>query len=459
MIFDGARCLIFYEKFANFARRNSVMSIKSYIDKIFSLRIEQVKSPVMRRVVRFVRLFIYMLRSLLSHGTMFRSYTLTYYTLISIVPIVALAFAIVSSFGMMDMLIGNLYRLLPTMPEVVDLIVTFAEKALARTQGGLVAVVSIVMLFWSVISMFNSIESAFDNIWEVKHGRSIMRRVSNYITIFVVAPLLWVLSSYIGMVLSDIFSVGDSWLTVLAGKGVSIVIAWAMFTFLFIILPNTKVHFRPAYISALVTAIFFVLFQWLYVWLQSMMTSYNAIYGSFAALPLFLIWVSTSWQILLLGGELCFAVQNEKGFDEEQQTRQISYSQRRAVMLAIMWEVCNAFRKGEGGMAIGVLTERLHIPPRLLNQSLQRLCEAGLLHEIEREINDNEDFYAPARDIATLRIYDVLEIVDEKGYGNEKLHNPTVEQWNSKIEQIRQAARSTKENMLLMDITQEEYGK
>lgn len=451
--------MILYEKFANFAKRNCAMSVKSYIDRIFSLKVEQVKNPFMRRIIRFIKLLIYMLRSLLSHGTMLRSDTLTYFTLISIVPIVALAFAIVNGFGMMDMLIDNLYRMLPTMPEVVDLIIGFAEKALARTQGGLVAVVSIAMLFWSVISMFGSIESAFDNIWEVKHGRSIMRKVSNYITIFVVAPLLWVLSSYVGTLLSDILSLGDSWITLLTSKSVSIVIAWAMFTFLFIILPNTKVYFRPAYISALVTAIFFVLFQWLYVWLQSMMTSYNAIYGSFAALPLFLIWVKTSWQIFLLGGELCFAVQNEKVFDEEHQTRRISYSQRRAVMLAIMWEVCNAFRRGCGGMALGELTERLRIPPRLLNQSLQRLCEAGLLHEIEREINDNEDFYAPARDISSLRIYDILEAIDEKGYGNEKLHNPTIEQWDGRIEQIRRAARATKENSLLMELIREEDGK
>lgn len=435
------------------------MKIKSYIDRLFTLRSENIANPLMRRVVRFIRLMVYMLRSLLSHNTMLRSDALTYYTLISIVPILALAFAIVNGFGMIEGLIENLYALLPTMPELVDLIVDFAEKALARTRGGLVAVVSIAMLFWSVISMFNSIESAFDNIWEVKRGRSIVRRVSNYITIFVVAPLLWVLSSYVGSFMTGILSTGDSVVFMLLSKVASLVLAWAMFTFLFIILPNTKVHFRPACLAGVVTAIFFVGFQWLYVWLQSMMTSYNAIYGSFAALPLFLLWVKISWQILLLGGELSFAVQNEKTFDEEMEAQRVSYTSRRAVMLAVMYEVCGAFRQGKGGMSVGELNRRLELSPRLLNQTLTTLCEAGLLHEIERETADNEDFFSPARDLASLRLYDILQAVDDAGYGNEEVESPAIKEWSRRVELIRSNIRTEEYNPLITEIIDKQYGK
>lgn len=433
------------------------MKIKEKIDKLFTLRLREVKNPWMRRVIRFIRLMSYMLRSLLSHGTMLRSDALTYYTLISIVPIVALAFAIVNGFGMIDSLVGNLYALLPTMPEVVDLIVDFAERALARTQGGIVAVVSIAMLFWSVISMFNSIESAFNNIWEVKQGRNIMRRVSNYITIFVVAPLLWVLSSYLGTFVNEFIPLSQHWSVVLCGKLLSIFIAWVLFSFLFIILPNTKVHFRPACVAGLVTAIFFVAFQWLYVWIQSMMTSYNAIYGSFAALPLFLIWVKVSWQIFLLGGELSFAVQNEKVFDEEHATKHISYTSRRAVMLAIMYEICNAFRNGRGGLTTIELNQRLELPPRLMHRTLLILCEAGLLHEIEGYDDREEKFFAPARDISTLRIYDILEAVDDAGYGKQTITEESAERWSKVIEKIRKAARKAEDNKLLIDLKPDNY--
>lgn len=436
-----------------------IMKIKSYIERLFTIRSETIANPLMRRVVRFIRLMVYMLRSLLSHNTMLRSDALTYYTLISIVPILALAFAIVNGFGMIEGLIENLYSLLPTMPELVDLIVDFAHKALARTRGGLVAVVSIAMLFWSVISMFNSIESAFDNIWEVKRGRSIVRRVSNYITIFVVAPLLWVLSSYVGSFMTSILSAGNSLSFMLLSKVAALALAWAMFTFLFIILPNTKVHFRPACLAGIVTAIFFLGFQWLYVWLQSMMTSYNAIYGSFAALPLFLLWVKISWQILLLGGELSFAVQNEKTFDEELEAQRVSYTSRRAVALAVMYEVCGAFRKGKGGMAVSTLSNRLSLTPRLLNQTLTTLCEAGLLHEIERETDNGEEFFSPARDLASLHLYDILQAVDDAGYGKEEVEAPAIKEWSRRVELIRSNIRSEEYNPLLTEIIDQQYGK
>jgi membrane protein len=433
------------------------MKIKDRIDRVFTLRLKEVKNPWMRRLIRFVRLMGYMLRSLLNHGTMLRSDALTYYTLISIVPIVALAFAIVNGFGMMSKLVGNLYALLPTMPDLVDLIVDFAERALERTQGGIVAVVSIATLFWSVISMFNSIESAFNNIWEVKQGRNIMRRISNYITIFVMAPLLWVLSSYLGSFINEVIPLSQHWVLILCGKLVSIFIAGALFSFLFIILPNTKVHIRPACVAGLVTAIFFVAFQWLYVWIQSMMTSYNAIYGSFAALPLFLVWVKVSWQIFLLGGELSFAVQNMQVFDEEHATRHVSYTSRRAVMLAIMYEICNAFRSGRGGLNTIELNHRLNLPPHLMHRMLLTLCEAGLLHEIEGYDDREEKFFAPARDISTLRIYDILEAVDDAGYGKQTINEESTERWSEAIEKIRCAARLADDNKLLIDLKPDNY--
>lgn len=188
-----------------------------------------------------------------------------------------------------------------------------------------------------------------------------------------------------------------------------------------------------------------------------MMTSYNAIYGSFAALPLFLIWVKVSWQIFLLGGELSFAVQNEKVFDEEHATKHISYTSRRAVMLAIMYEICNAFRSGRGGLTTIELNQRLELPPRLMHRTLLILCEAGLLHEIEGYDDREEKFFAPARDISTLRIYDILEAVDDAGYGKQTITEEPAERWSKVIEKIRKAARKAEDNKLLIDLKPDNY--
>ena len=138
-----------------------------FTDTIFRRDINEWRNPVIRWLVQQYRLLFYTARGLLEHGTIVRSAALTFYTLMSLVPIVAVVFAVVKGFGLADGLIDNLYALFPQNPEIIDYVVGFAEKALARTQGGVVAAVALVMLFWAIIRVFGSIESAFNNIWEV----------------------------------------------------------------------------------------------------------------------------------------------------------------------------------------------------------------------------------------------------------------------------------------------------
>ena len=152
----------------------------------------------MRWAVQQYRLLFYTARGLVEHGTLVRSAALTFYTLMSIVPVAAVIFAVVKGFGLAETLLDNLYGIFPQHPEVIEYLIGFAERALARTQGGVVAVVALVTLFWAVIRAFASIESAFNNIWEVKTARSLTRQYSAYITIVVVVPLLWAATRGIG---------------------------------------------------------------------------------------------------------------------------------------------------------------------------------------------------------------------------------------------------------------------
>ena len=144
-----------------------------FTDTIFLRDLNEWRNPVVRWLVQQYRLLFYTARGLQEHGTIVRSAALTFYTLMSLVPIIAVVFAVVKGFGLADGLVENLYELFPQNPEIIDYIVGFAEKALLRTQGGVVAAVALVMLFWAVIRVFGSIENAFNNIWEVKVERSI----------------------------------------------------------------------------------------------------------------------------------------------------------------------------------------------------------------------------------------------------------------------------------------------
>ncbi len=283
----------------------------------FLRRPREYANPLIRLAVWIYRLIFYTVVELFEHKTMIRSAALTYYTLTSIVPVVALVFAVMKGVGFVDHLLEDLYGLFPQNRDIVDYIVVFAEKTLSRTRGGLVAAVGFVVLFWSVIRIFSSIESAFNNIWEVERTRSVARQWLTYVGIVIIAPVLWGGAEGLGIYLYGLVAPdGSTVLDVLAKVG-AVILIWLLFTILYKYIPYTHVHWRSALTGGIAAGTAFLLFQWGYIYLQSWMTSYNAIYGSFAALPLFLLWLQISWQILLVGGELAYAHQHIEIFDAE----------------------------------------------------------------------------------------------------------------------------------------------
>lgn len=426
--------------------------ITFFTDTVFRKGAGEYRNPVARWAVRQYKLLFYTVQGLSSHGTMVRSAALTFYTLMSLVPVVALVFAVVKGFGLAEGLEQNLYEVLPQSPEVIDYVVGFAQKALARTQGGWVALVGVLTLFWAVIKVFGSIEDAFNNIWEV---RSAARKYGDYIAVVVVAPILWVISSSMGNYAAEILGVaGSPALEVLSRAG-SLVVAWVMFTFIYVVLPSTKVRFTAALTAGVVAGTAFVLFQWGYVYLQRWMTSYNAIYGSFAALPLFLLWMQISWEILLLGGELSFAYQNVARFDEERESLLVSYDCRRKLMVGVMLLVSRAFRDGRGAVSFSEIRDRLDVPTRIMNNILYTLVQARMLSEIRTEGTDYDLEYAPARDISTLRVYDILSAVDSHGFGRDTIDmrsNRELRRCAEVVERLKDVTRASTENVLLTEL-------
>ena len=429
--------------------------ITFFTDTVFRKGAGEYRNPVARWAVRQYKLLFYTVQGLSSHGTMVRSAALTFYTLMSLVPVVALVFAVVKGFGLAEGLEQNLYEVLPQSPEVIDYVVGFAQKALARTQGGWVALVGVLTLFWAVIKVFGSIEDAFNNIWEVRSTRSAARKYGDYIAVVVVAPILWVISSSMGNYAAEILGVaGSPALEVLSRAG-SLVVAWVMFTFIYVVLPSTKVRFTAALTAGVVAGTAVVLFQWGYVYLQRWMTSYNAIYGSFAALPLFLLWMQISWEILLLGGELSFAYQNVARFDEERESLLVSYDCRRKLMVGVMVLVSRAFRDGRGAVSFSEIRDRLDVPTRIMNNILYTLVQARMLNEIRTEGTDYDLEYAPARDISTLRVYDILSAVDSHGFGRDTIDmrsNRELRRCAEVVERLKDVTRASAENVLLIDI-------
>lgn len=412
------------------------------------------RNGLIRWCVRQYKLLFYTARGLKEHDTLVRSAALTFYTLMSIVPIAALVFAVVKGFGLAEGLMQNLYSVFPRNREIVDYIIAFADKAIANAQGGVVAFVGIVMLFWAVVRVFGSVEDAFNNIWEVKVTRGFTRQFTDYIAVVVVTPILWVIGSTVGRYAGQVLgaeAIGPLY-TLLSGAA-SLLVIWAMFTFIYVVVPNTRVRWRCAIPAGILAGTLFLLFQWGYVGLQRYMTSYNAIYGSFAALPLFLIWVQWSWQILLFGGELAFAYQNISRFAEERESLHISYDHRRQVTLAVMLHVARIFRDGHGPVSAVEIHTALRLPTRIVNDVLFTLVTARLLVPVRSEADDREALFAPAVDIHTLTLYDVLSQVEDSGCTRLDFHDsPELQRVGELLADVRAAARRSPANVLLIDI-------
>ncbi|MBQ5861809.1 MAG: YihY/virulence factor BrkB family protein [Alistipes sp.] len=414
--------------------------------------------PGLKWTARPLKLVIYTLEGLLAHGTMDMGAALTFYTLVSIVPVLALAFAVVKGFGLAESLVQNLYSLLPQMPEVVDYMVSFANNTLARTNGGVMATIGLLTLLWAVVNLFESIEANFNKIWEVKSSRNLVRKYSDYITVVIIAPLLWIVATSVGTYTRDMLGIEGVWWLNMASKLFSLMLVWAMFTVIYIVLPNTKVRLRAAIMAGVFAGTGFYLFQTLFIFLMKWMTSYSAIYGSFAALPLFLLWMQYSWKILLMGCELSFALQNEKRYDEERELPVISHDDTQKFIIAIVCHIARSFVRGEGAVPLIAVRERLGIPSRIASKLILILVDAGILNEVKCEQKDYDVAYAPAKDVNSLRVCDILEAVELFTEHPVELNitSQEVQQARGIIDEIKGIAAASESNKKIIELIDNE---
>ena len=394
-----------------------IKKIVQYITKdIWVKKEHEYKSRRTRWAVRQFKVFIFTAQGIGQHSILVRSAALTFYTLMSLVPIAALVFSVMKGFGFEARLNEYLHEQFPQYRVLIDQVLTFANAMIQRTKGGVIASVGVVVLFWSVIKVFNYVESSFNSIWEVRRSRSLTRKFSDYTTVIVIAPILWVISSSIGIQIQQhlLHYTSTPIVNVLLGT-LSTLVIWTMFTFVYLVMPNTKVKLRSALTAGIMAGTIFVLFQLAYVFIQSRLTNYNAIYGSFAAVPLFLIWLQTSWQIVLFGAELSFAYQNIRKFEFEKTAEEMSLEYRKKALLVIMHQIVKHFMAGGSAMSSEEIARNLNLPVRVVRDTVFALEKAGLIVPVVSP-DEKTGLYVPARDIHTIRVYDVIHRVETSGH-------------------------------------------
>ena len=347
---------------------------------------------------------------------------LTYSTLLAIVPILAILFAIARGFGFDNLMESQIVNGFGGPTEPTEVILQFVNSYLSQTKSGIFIGVGLIMLLWTVLNLINNMEITFNRIWQVKKARSMYRKITDYFSMFLLMPILIVvsggLSIFVGTMLK---SMADFVLLAPILKFlirlIPFVLTWLMFTGLYIFMPNTKVKFKHALISGILAGSAYQAFQFLYISSQLWVSKYNAIYGSFAALPMFLLWLQISWTICLFGAELTYAGQNIRNFSFDRDTQNISRRYRDFISILIMSLIAKRFENNETPYTAEEISEEHRIPIRLTNQILYQLQEIHLIHEVVTDQKSEDIAYQPSIDINQLNVALLLDRLDT--YGSE----------------------------------------
>lgn len=379
------------------------------------------KDPRETKKVRAIKVINLSVRSFLDRDLQSRSMSLTYSTVLAIVPALALLFAIGRGFGFQNLLEDELYRYLPAQKEGLEFAMKFVDSYLKEASQGIFVGVGIVFLLWTLFSLLSYIESAFNQIWDTKRERTIYQKFTDYTAICLIVPVLMICSSGVSIFMSATFqdNIHFSFLSPLVNialETVPFLLAWMAFTFSFFLIPYTKVIFKYAAISGAVCAVFFQILQLLFVNGQIYVSKYNAIYGSFAFLPLLLIWLQFSWLILLIGCVLTNSLQNVLGFNFIGEIHKMSRNYETKVTVVLAAAVVGRFRKNKTPLTRKQLSFYYDIPIRVVSHICEKLNKAKLINYIV--LPNDKVGIAPATEVSNLTVGTLLQKLDSTGDSN-----------------------------------------
>ena len=411
--------------------------------------------------IRQLRIILLAIRGFAEDKCQMRASSLTFFSLLSVVPVVAMAFGIAKGFGFEEMLEKKLMTQLQGQEEVAVKIISFAQSFLENTQGGVIAGVGIAILFWTIIKVLGNIENSFNDIWGIKKSRAFGRKFSDYLSIMLVCPILFIMSSSVTVVITSQVTLIVEKLAFLGPVGTLIItsmrvlpyaVIWVMFTFIYIFMPNTKVNFRSGLMAGIIAGTIYQLVQWAYIAFQIGVSKYGAIYGSFAALPLFLVWLQISWLVVLLGAEISFAEQNVDTYEFEADSLKVSYSFKKLLALNITHICVKIFHEGGVSPTAAELSHDLEIPIRLVHQVIFELTEAGVLSEVK--INGSPEIaYHPSKDIEDLTIQNVIDRLDRRGIDTIPIaETKTLQTFKDAMAQFHDTVAASPTNVLLKNI-------
>lgn len=427
---------------------------KHYVsEQIWTIRLEKL-DPRKRFFIKQLRIIALAIKGFDEDNCLTKATALTFYTIFSIVPIFALVFAIAKGFGYDQTLEQQIRDSYAQNQEVLNNVFVFAHKLLGSTKGSILALFGVVLLLWSVMKLLVNIENTFNDIWHIKRGRSWIRKTTDYLTIMLIGPIFLLISA--GLTVSLQAKVGDLHLIGAITKFFLKIFAYGLvagiFTFLYMALPNTKVNFKAAFVGGILATILFELLGWAYIKFQVGANRMNAIYGGFAALPLFLIWVQNSWYIVLFGAEVAFAAQNVANYELDKDINNLSIRYRKVISLMIANLIAKKFYNGEKGLTIQEIAGQLDLPVKLARTMVNEFVETGILVEVSVGAED-EIVYQPGVTESRFTVKYVLDTIERKGVNSLPIEDTSeLRHINTLMKELESSADAGFGHILVKDI-------
>ena len=372
--------------------------------------------------VKTLKIINLSVHSFLDRDLQMRSYALTYNTVLAVVPALAMLFAIARGFGFQNLMQSELFRYFPAQRQALETALAYVDNYLAQASQGIFIGIGLVFLLWTLISLMSNVEDTFNHVWRISSTRSIQRKFADYTAMFLLLPVLMVCSAGITIFMSDAVQ------HVFEGNPLSpmmqrmlgfmpTMISWMVFTAAYWMIPNTKVRFKYALFAGILAGTLFQGVQWLFVTGQVYVSKYNAIYGSFAFLPLMLVWMQLSWLITLSGAVLTYACQNFETFAYRNKAKDVSQTYSNQIAIAVLALATKRFKQRQQPLTREELITDYGIPGPLAEKLLNRLQNAGLLTAINQDKDDNIGYH-PSYDPDDLTVNTAANALTDMGNSN-----------------------------------------
>ena len=434
----------------------SISGMKAFIDGLLWQRLEDTPRWYVL-LVGLMRHTYAVLRDLSDGQLTLRAMSLVYTTLLSLVPLLAISFSILKGFGVHNQVEPFLQSALEPLGERSEEITGAIVEFVDNMRVGVLGFVGVTLLFYTVVSLMQKIESSFNSVWEIGHHRGVGEQFRDYLSVIMVGPMLIFLSVGLSTtvmgtpIMEQVLEFQPfGWLVDFVGRLIPIAMVVTAFTFIYVFIPNTKVRLGPAFVGGLVAGVLWNMVGWLFAMFVAEAAKYTAVYSTFATPIVFMIWLYVGWMILLLGASIAFYQQHPEFLVGRRLTANLSTHEKETLALLIVCLIGERFYEQERAFTSAELGERLKMSANIVEYVLGMLQRRGLI-----SANDEDPVnYLPARPWEDTPVHLVLDAV-RTAEVERSVGHPAVESHpiiDDVLAEIEAASRSAVASMSLKDL-------